>query len=243
MPEDANPEATWEAEFLFWFKRPATFPAMVAQVVACPLDHVFRYPVLAVIHEAAVNSHDQWAVGHSYWCTTIHNFYHFMSFFFPQEDRFRYTTSTHSQADDLRNMATMAWYVYRFFVSQSVPLGLHFCELLYLTGHTPTMIQSLHVDNRFLPTINDSEGNIPHNQRYEHTWNVADYEIPADAQERRNFPLPPGMIPEGAQNPDFEYWHCNPGDSMVNTPVHRHRSETTYLLSDGDLSSLRHRKG
>ena len=76
------------------------------------------------------------------------------------------------------------------------------------------MIQSLHVDDRFLPTIKNANDEIPEGLRYHETWNIADYNIPADAQERRNFPLPPGMVPEGAQSFESDYWHSELGQEM-----------------------------
>ena len=104
-------------------------------------------------------------------------------------------------SNTIQDMACMAWYVFRFFASQSIPLGLHYCNLLFLTGHTAAMIKSLRVDDLFLPTITDINGQVPDSMSYAQTWNANDFGIPANATSQRCFPMPPGTIPEiGTQN-------------------------------------------
>lgn len=95
--EDAIADAAFAKDFEMPFRRPACLNAMVAQVLACPLDHVSRTPVLMVVAEISVGKEGQWALGHSYWCTEIQNFYNYMSFFFPQPDAFRHNTDAHSK--------------------------------------------------------------------------------------------------------------------------------------------------
>ncbi len=66
------------------------------------------------------------------------------------------------------------------------------------------MIQRLRIDDRFLPTIKNANDDVPADLDYDATWNIAEYDIPAHAQERRNFPMPPGTVPEGAQDHDSD---------------------------------------
>ena len=240
---DVDPEAAWEKTFPFWWTRIADLPAMVAQAFSCPLYHMHRYTSMVVIAERSYNKATQWAVAQSCWCTRVHNFYRFVSFFFDQRDVFRHDTQWHSLDSDAKDMACMVWYVSRFYASQSVPLGLHYCNMLFLTGHTPAMVQRLRVDDRFLPTIKNANDEVPADLNYQETWNIADYGIPADAQERRNFPMPPGTVPEGAQNYDSDYWHSELGQGPFFGPIHRRKVETTYLCTDGNLTLFDSERG
>ena len=118
----------------------------------------------------------------------------------------RYNTAGYSFEEDSKDMTFMVWFVYRFFAAQGIPLCLHLGHLLYFTGHTPAMIRSIKIDGRFMPTLKDENGNKPNGATYHTQWTAEDFGIPCNASQHRSFPLPPGMIPSGAEDHECEHW-------------------------------------
>ena len=79
-----DPDLVWERNFPMFWRRIADLPAMVVQVMSCPMDHMHTYISFLIIAERFMNFRTQWAVAHSSWCTRMHNFFRFVPSSFPK---------------------------------------------------------------------------------------------------------------------------------------------------------------